>query len=176
MTATKCAEFDLNFASVHDSFWTHAADVPQMNRIIREQFVKLHTTNLIELLKEEFSERYKDNYQVLPIPNNHELARKVKAIKKEWAEALNRPVQIADELYMERKRLQMLESEDPEEVEVAKNMETTISITMNYKPYEFANRQVSNSFQILVPIQFPEVPSKGEFDVNLVKKSQYFFS
>ena len=47
---------------------------------------------------------------------------------------------------MERKRLQMLESEDPEEVEVAKNMETTISITMNYKPYEFANRQVSNSF------------------------------
>lgn len=176
MTATKCAEFDLNFASVHDSFWTHAADVPQMNRIIREQFVKLHTTNLIELLKEEFSERYKDNYQVLPIPNNHELARKVKAIKKEWAEALNRPVQIADELYMERKRLQMLESEDPEEVEVAKNMETTISITMNYKPYEFANRQVSNSFQILVPIQFPEVPSKGEFDVNLVKQSQYFFS
>ena len=76
---------------------------------------------------------------------------------------------------MERKRLQMLESEDPEEVEVAKNMETTISITMNYKPYEFANRQVSNSFQILVPIQFPEVPSKGEFDVNLVKIAIFLF-
>ena len=73
---------------------------------------------------------------------------------------MNRPVQIADELYMERKRLQMLESEDPEEVEVAKNMETTISITMNYKPYEFANRQVSNSFQILVPIQFQKFQVK----------------
>lgn len=176
MTATKCTENDLQFASVHDSFWTHAADVPQMNKIIRDQFVKLHTTNLIELLKEEFTERYKDNYQVLPLPNTHELTRKVKAIKKEWAEALNRPVQIADELYMERKRLQMLQSDDPEEVEVAKNMETTISVTMNYKPYEFANRHAANSYQVLVPLQFPEVPRKGGFDVNLVKQSQYFFS
>ena len=80
MTATKCAEFDLNFASVHDSFWTHAADVPQMNRIIREQFVKLHY-QFNRIVKEEFSEIQRQ----LPsssIPNNHELARKVKAIKR----------------------------------------------------------------------------------------------
>lgn len=35
-------------AGVHDSFWTHACDVDVMNRIIREEFVKLHEKPILE--------------------------------------------------------------------------------------------------------------------------------
>ncbi|EMG46746.1 RPO41 DNA-directed RNA polymerase [Candida maltosa Xu316] len=176
MTAAKCGEATLNFASVHDSYWTHAADVPVMNRLIREEFVRLHTTNLVQILKDEFVERYKGCYQKVRIPNNHELSKKIKIIKKAWATTLQRKITIADELYMERKRLQMLESEKPEEVEAAKSMETTISVALEYDCYGLVDSKAASAFEILVPLQFPEIPKKGTFDVNLVKQSQYFFS
>lgn len=43
MTALRMKELGLNFGSVHDSFWTHACDVDQMNIFIREEFVKLYS-------------------------------------------------------------------------------------------------------------------------------------
>ena len=35
-------EKNIEFASVHDSFWTHACDVDTLNQVIREQFLELH--------------------------------------------------------------------------------------------------------------------------------------
>lgn len=35
-------------AGVHDSYWTHACDVDQMNRILREKFVELYQTPILE--------------------------------------------------------------------------------------------------------------------------------
>ncbi|KAI5953595.1 RPO41 [Candida jiufengensis] len=176
MTATGCGKLGLQFASVHDSFWTHAANVDKMNSILREQFVRLHTTDLVQLLRDEFIERYKGSYQVLHIPLDHELVKKVKTIKKQWATSIKRGITITDELYMERKRLEMLNSTNPEEVEAAKKLETTLSVVENYDPYSFNVATKTNAYDVLVPLQFPEVPTKGEFDVNKVKDSHYFFS
>lgn len=50
-----------SFAAVHDSFWTHAADVDEMNNVIREKFVDLHSEDLIQNLYNEFCIRY-DGY------------------------------------------------------------------------------------------------------------------
>jgi len=58
-TAIACKNAGLSFASVHDSFWTHACDVDIMNSILREAFVRMHGDNLIGKLKSEFEERYK---------------------------------------------------------------------------------------------------------------------
>lgn len=33
----------MSFAGVHDSFWTHAGDIEQMNSILRDAFVELHS-------------------------------------------------------------------------------------------------------------------------------------
>lgn len=35
-------------AGVHDSYWTHACDVDQMNRILREKFVELYDAPILE--------------------------------------------------------------------------------------------------------------------------------
>jgi len=52
MTATEMRKLGLSFAGVHDSYWTHAADVDAMDRVIREQFVALHSMPLIDNLME----------------------------------------------------------------------------------------------------------------------------
>lgn len=44
----------LAFAGVHDSFWTHAGDVPRMSQLLREQFVALHSQPLLEQLLASF--------------------------------------------------------------------------------------------------------------------------
>ena len=33
---------------MHDSFWTHAGSVEEMNRILREEFVGLHSQPILE--------------------------------------------------------------------------------------------------------------------------------
>ncbi|XP_075474068.1 DNA-directed RNA polymerase 2B, chloroplastic/mitochondrial-like isoform X1 [Primulina tabacum] len=50
MTAIACKNAGLNFAGVHDSYWTHACDVDDMNRILREKFVELYETPILENL------------------------------------------------------------------------------------------------------------------------------
>ncbi|CAL5328283.1 unnamed protein product [Camellia sinensis] len=57
-TAVACRDAGLRFAGVHDSFWTHACDVDRMNRIIREKFVELYRTSILEDLLESFQILY----------------------------------------------------------------------------------------------------------------------
>ncbi|KAI5431893.1 DNA-directed RNA polymerase 2 [Lathyrus oleraceus] len=58
MTAVACKKAGLNFAGVHDSYWTHACDVDEMNRILREKFVELYETPILENLLESFQESF----------------------------------------------------------------------------------------------------------------------
>lgn len=58
MTALACKKAGLNFAGVHDSYWTHACDVDQMNRILREKFVELYEQRILENLLDSFEQSY----------------------------------------------------------------------------------------------------------------------
>ncbi|KAH1238533.1 DNA-directed RNA polymerase 2, chloroplastic/mitochondrial [Glycine max] len=58
MTAVACKKEGLNFAGVHDSYWTHACDVDKMNRILREKFVELYETPVLENLLESFQSSF----------------------------------------------------------------------------------------------------------------------
>lgn len=44
---------NLTFASVHDSYWTHACDVDKMSEIIRETFIALHSSDILSKLDKE---------------------------------------------------------------------------------------------------------------------------
>lgn len=46
------------YASVHDSYWTHACDVDEMSAALRDCFIKLHSRDLLGELKAGFEERY----------------------------------------------------------------------------------------------------------------------
>ncbi len=54
LTALAVHEKGLTFASVHDSFWTHAGDVDRMSQCLRESFVQLHSEPILQQLADYF--------------------------------------------------------------------------------------------------------------------------
>lgn len=58
LTALHCYRKGLTFVSVHDCFWTHAADIPMMNEVCREQFVRLHSQPILEDLAKFLEKRF----------------------------------------------------------------------------------------------------------------------
>jgi len=64
LTALACKRKGIMFSSVHDSYWSHACNVDQMNVELRDAFVELHRRPLLQRLYDQFS---KDNPDV-PFP------------------------------------------------------------------------------------------------------------
>ncbi|XP_054548973.1 DNA-directed RNA polymerase, mitochondrial isoform X2 [Talpa occidentalis] len=58
LTALHCYRKGLTFVSVHDCFWTHAADVPVMNQVCREQFFRLHSHPILQDLSAFLLKRF----------------------------------------------------------------------------------------------------------------------
>jgi DNA-directed RNA polymerase len=60
LTAIACAEAGIEFAEVHDSYWTHAATTTRLGEMVRERFVYLHETAGLGTLLEEMRRRLPD--------------------------------------------------------------------------------------------------------------------
>ncbi|KAI3854603.1 hypothetical protein MKX03_005199 [Papaver bracteatum] len=72
MTALACKRAGINFAGVHDSYWTHACDVDEMNRILREQFVELYEQPILENLLASFQKCF-PTLDFPPLPERGDL-------------------------------------------------------------------------------------------------------
>ncbi|GAB1319286.1 DNA-directed RNA polymerase [Madurella fahalii] len=122
LSALECHEIGLTFAAVHDSFWTHAADVDAMNTVIRDSFIRIHSEDVIGRLKAEFEARYRGSIYLAKIDRDSEVGRKVTELRKRTRLTLK------DELLQEKRRQELLRSMDPEEVREGKEMVTPASI------------------------------------------------
>ncbi|TVY46194.1 DNA-directed RNA polymerase, mitochondrial [Lachnellula occidentalis] len=276
LSAIKCDDLGLTFAAVHDSFWTHAADIGTMNGVLRDAFIKIHSEDVIGRLAAEFKARYKGCVYLTNLDPKSAAAKEIVKWRKQKSMNTKVPqVKRAprlDELLLERKRLRLLDSSEPSEVEEGKNMVTPGSIFEKFSSEDelskdeelkdiglgeipaselkaaaktvkaasndpsdedidmanldlddglsddvdeassdmdassgedadvdeggeaseeteeaeeamgsFEKRLTSREsrqqkFPIWLPLTFPKVPKKGEFDVSRLKNSQYFFS
>lgn len=48
----------LHFSAVHDSYWTHACDIEEMNVVLRDSFIELYNRPLLDELKNMWEMRY----------------------------------------------------------------------------------------------------------------------
>jgi len=55
LVASACHRHRIQFAGVHDSFWTHPCDAPTLNRIIRSTFFELHSAPILQELHENLT-------------------------------------------------------------------------------------------------------------------------
>lgn len=129
LTALKCNEIGLTFASVHDSFWTHASDVDTMNIVIRDAFIRMHSEDIIGRLRAEFNARCKGSWLFASINRCSAAAKKI----NEWRCKVGGGRKL-DELLMEKRRLDLLASDNPEERLKGQSMVTAWKIFE-----EFAN-------------------------------------
>ncbi|KAI0152408.1 DNA/RNA polymerase [Hypoxylon sp. NC0597] len=250
LSALECDELGLTFAAVHDSFWTHAADVDAMNRVLRDCFVRIHSEDVVGRLAAEFEARYKGSVYLTKLERGTPIEAKISALRKGKKQTLKA------ELLEERERLRLLGSSDPEDVKKGREMVTPGSIfeemsasqplssTDEMEPLALGNisdadtvlneesddelvssdkrdtdipdedselenpehfksmlgvsrfeseltgaakparktnaksksKTKGTGLSVWLPLTFPEVPKKGDFDVSRLRDSQYFFS
>lgn len=173
LSAIQCGELGLSFAAVHDSYWTHPCDVDKMNSVIREQFIALHEVDLVAQLKNEFDRRYKGFYSIIEIPKASEEAVRVRQMRKELTSKLGRKITLVDEVFLENERRALLESDEEEKRSIADSISTPISILENV---QIDGSREAGKQKVLAPFKLQDIPPKGDFDVQMVRESRYFFS
>jgi DNA-directed RNA polymerase len=143
LSALKCSELGLDFAAVHDSFWTHASDIPNLNVVLRDAFVRMHSEDIIGRLSEEFKARYAGSMYLASIKSGSTVARLIRQWRMDYIQDSGR--QFSNdieqkrgnasfvELALEVKRQKLLKSEDPAEVKQGQEMTTPTSIWLDHQ-------------------------------------------
>lgn len=176
MSAVACHKKGMSFASVHDSYWTHACDVDNMNEVIRDQFIELHSQPIMENLITEFKERYKD-YKV---PQSVLIEKDISAEEKKETASLFGDMSVLDQ-ELEKEKVK----KDTEKKDALKALfglggndndgegDEEIEEEEEEKPKSKKGAQKYD--HTWAPLSFRPLPPRGEFDINEVKKSPYFF-
>ncbi|KAF2808413.1 mitochondrial DNA-directed RNA polymeras-like protein, partial [Mytilinidion resinicola] len=237
LSALKCSEKGLTFAAVHDSFWTHPADVPKLNEILRDAFVRMHSEDIIGRLAAEFKARYAGSMYLAELKLDSAAAQQILDLRKETRGRRARKASYS-ELLLDAERRRLLQSEDAEKRKRGQEMVTPASV---YEAAQDASAMITEVQQPLIgqptpelmeemqekmmsaelsgmdfespadvadeaeeaeedtepkntkaarkgkapnpqkvfiwlPLTFPPVPKKGDFDVRRLKESKYFFS
>ena len=74
-TAVACRSRGVEFAAVHDSYWTHAGTADEMNEILRSEFVRLHEDNQLGRLWDQFCMRHPGlEFAAPPLPGSLDLS------------------------------------------------------------------------------------------------------
>ncbi|KAG6193783.1 hypothetical protein E4U27_003807 [Claviceps purpurea] len=122
LSALDCDKKNLVFAAVHDSFWTHAADVDTMNGILREAFIRIHEEDVIGRLAQEIEARHKGSIYLGYVDPNSAVGKKIKELRKKGNFSARQ------ELFLEHKRNTLRLSGKPEDLEEAKKIITPASL------------------------------------------------
>ncbi|KAK8033292.1 DNA-directed RNA polymerase [Apiospora marii] len=176
LSALECHELGLQFAAVHDSFWTHAGDIDVMNRVLRDSFIRIHSENVIERLASEFEARYKGSLYLAKVPSGSQAEKDIRAYRT------SAKLSLKDELLQERKRLRLLSSDNPADVEEGKNMKTPASI---FEAHEAADESAAAedmedvglgklpSVETILKTQEPEEGEEKSAEVRSGENPQY---
>ncbi|PHH62403.1 hypothetical protein CDD81_7199 [Ophiocordyceps australis] len=122
LSALKCNDLGLTFAAVHDSFWTHAADIDVMNAVLREAFINIHQDDVVGRLADEFRARHEGSIYLAKIDASSPVGKRIKELRQK----IKRPP--VEELLLEHKRLQLMKSSDILDRKTAKQIITPGSI------------------------------------------------
>ncbi|KAK5200264.1 DNA-directed RNA polymerase [Exophiala xenobiotica] len=137
LSAIKADELGLTFSAVHDSFWTHAADVDTLSTLLRDAFIRMHSEDIVGRLAAEFQKRYEGYYYLAYTTRNSPLGKAITEYRQEMVDqGIFGPMQGAkaiavrkeQELVRELRRNRLLASEDPKEREEGENMVTAATL------------------------------------------------
>lgn len=212
LTALECRTQDLTFASVHDSYWTHASTIDQMSTIIRDTFIALHSSDVLGRLSNEFHERYAgykvpvaslNSFPMLkqlglantrtdltssrttnaaPDATTGEKGRAVETDYNEEKAVLERATAPSAVSVVSKAQAMELLKPGPRKRAAATRKRKRSSKKSGDEAEAETDTETENEdpslegkFVDVVDLLLP-VPSKGEFDVNKIKSSLYFFS
>ncbi|PPQ83911.1 hypothetical protein CVT25_000656 [Psilocybe cyanescens] len=203
LTAIKCNDRGLTFASIHDSYWTHACDIDTMSEAIRETFISLHQSDILIKLHQEFKTRYANHHIPLSDLGSRNKGRpallveklkaagtRVYASKEMTADlgALAPLVEVSEDkeqwaVVTKVKKLSSAkdkEAEEQEDIVAAVEAEKQEKEGQEEQEQELESMLVNTKGQTNLFVRLtdliPPLPEKGDFEVASIKASPYFFS
>ncbi|WPK25464.1 hypothetical protein PUMCH_002781 [Australozyma saopauloensis] len=187
MTALAARTNNITFAAVHDSFWTHPSEVEVLSHLIREEFVRLHKSEVMENMLADLTHVYSKKVQLVWVDrNSKENERFMSALQslRSGYSDLKERISLRDfnrVLKHEAKNLlpiiELVEDHKPELLfQPTTSGELIIyddSPTVKAKDAVFCKK---NYVPLLVPVKVLKLPKFGTIDLDLVKESTFFFS
>ncbi|EXJ84359.1 hypothetical protein A1O3_05026 [Capronia epimyces CBS 606.96] len=152
LSALKANELGLTFSAVHDSFWTHAADVNTLSDLLRDAFIRMHSEDIVGRLAAEFRMRYEGHFYLAQVNKTNVLGKAIIAYRKKMVDegvfnagTGSKGVQQRRhvELLREIRKKKLMESADPEERAEGEKMVTAASLFEQYDGEKFLFHQDS---------------------------------
>lgn len=156
LSALKAKEQGLSFSAVHDSFWTHAADIDRLNILLRDAFIRMHSEDIVGRLAAEFEARYKGHIYLAKVGGGSPLVDKLAKYREESKQSNHDTISSKPgkknqaekkrqfwELMQEHKRQKLLNSSDPKERAEGEQMVTAASIFEEYHGEQYLANKTS---------------------------------
>ncbi|KIY01803.1 uncharacterized protein Z520_01941 [Fonsecaea multimorphosa CBS 102226] len=141
LSALKASELGLSFSAVHDSFWTHAADINSLSELLRDAFIRMHSDDIIGRLAAEFNKRYDGHFYLAQINRNNLLGKAITEYRQQMVAEGVFPVGTGSrniqqrrhaELLREIQKKKLMASSDPQQKEEGERMVTAASLYEQY--------------------------------------------
>lgn len=183
MTCLQSKAEGITFAGVHDSFWTHPSDVNKLYTIIRQEFVRLYQSEIIENFQMDLEHLTKNRLQLVYVDNEKDAefaaalgklrSQRAGDIQKKSPQAIING-SLTQELHDNISVLELVEKFQP----TFYFGRTLKCITLYDKTcsHGMENVELKHKTPLLVPVQLAEPPEVGRLDITQVMKSRYFFS
>lgn len=176
MTCLAAKSEGLSFVAVHDSFWTHSKDIDRLSELIREEFVRLYSTPIVELLFEDMQNTVRNSYQLVWVENKtNELLVKslcrIRGLAKHTKDSINKALR--SELDNNQAIELLVKEYQPQVFHLQKGR------MVNYET-GIAAKDTTGGIKAWTPffvkVKLAPPPAKGDLRIEEVKKSMYFFS
>ncbi|KAK4053626.1 DNA-directed RNA polymerase [Microbotryomycetes sp. JL221] len=201
MTALACKD-KIAFASVHDSYWTHACSVDEMSVTLRDTFIELHSSDVLGKLRQEFIDRYAGHVvPVSKVPAGLRFAKRsgtddeLEFVQADQADVS--PTEVFAELEREDGEMTLPMFGQGDRVKRVPTSSSSSGASAAVDDVEFLRatavdqmkseeqlnalwsmpsaKSVDSKLIYLSDI-LPPVPPRGDFDLEKIRKSLYFFS
>lgn len=190
MTSVAAKQHNIGFASVHDSFWTYPNEVEKLSKILRQEFIRLHTSDIVEHLRQDMNHSVSDSFQLVWIHNDQPIVSEIRHLRATY------PVRNNDNLLSKKSldKLLMYEMEsisngEPNKIEQLVSKYRPELYSRNHNSAQYLSTYITSVDQpskvykssltkftpILLPVRILDSPKTGKLDINQVLNSTYFF-
>ncbi|KAM9909847.1 hypothetical protein OXX69_005044 [Metschnikowia pulcherrima] len=185
MTCLSANSEGLTFAAVHDSFWTHASEVGRLSEIIRKEFARLHSSDIIASLQQDMAHVNRNSFQLVWVNDekNTEFVAELNMLREKTVgkgpisgqSRLNEVLR--SEIHENSQVNALVETYKPQLLWVSRSAGPPI-IYDDCALSKTASEKVSPKTHVplLVPVKLRRAPEVGTLDIQAVLQSKYFFS
>lgn len=172
-TCNSCQKSNIPFIAVHDSFWTSPDNVDNLNKILRQEFVNLYNSDIIENLKKETENVIKDSYHLVWFSKSKykNLHNEVTNLRNSGSmnKVLNEEIYDKTKLNQYEDLLQTYQPELIYQISKARYADYNTGEPVDIK-------STKDHVPLLVRAKLLPTPTTGDYNIEDVKSSEYFFS